>query len=283
MANAATYTPDFNQLISLSQDAVLIIDNHEKILFANPAATPLLGILPDQIVGTTLTDLSWSEAQLHLFQRALNTEHSIEKTVVALNSPSGTRYCNLQHYKLTDGNSAVVLHDVTVQHLQQRSLQNLSTTDPLTNLHNRQQLFNIATQDLSRCKRYKTAYSLLLISVDNMRQINQAYGHSMGDHALISLANQLQHFMRESDYIGRIGDSDFALGLIDATESQAETVAVRIAQVVSELKIHLANIEFDLKVSFGISRFDPALDEEFSDLLSRAEESLQQNRASKAA
>ncbi|MDX2422191.1 MAG: GGDEF domain-containing protein [Amphritea sp.] len=83
------------------------------------------------------------------------------------------------------------------QHL--RIVEKLSRTDPLTNIRNRRSFFELAEQILIIAKRTKQPLSLLMIDIDLFKEINDTYGHIIGDEILLSLVNSIKQNIRKSD------------------------------------------------------------------------------------
>lgn len=87
----------------------------------------------------------------------------------------------------------------------------LSLTDELTTLHNRRGFFLLAEQQLKLAARLKTAFSILFIDLDGLKQINDLQGHETGDVALRAAADVLKRTFRESDLVARLGGDEFVV------------------------------------------------------------------------
>jgi len=90
-------------------------------------------------------------------------------------------------------------------------LQNLSLTDTLTKLYNRRGFLQFATKHLKLIQRIPRRACLLFVDIDNMKHINDHFGHQVGDRALVQVADTLRRTFRGSDVVGRIGGDEFAV------------------------------------------------------------------------
>tara|TARA_R110001599_G_scaffold146321_7_gene329443 strand:+ start:4755 stop:6227 length:1473 start_codon:yes stop_codon:yes gene_type:complete len=115
-------------------------------------------------------------------------------------------------------------------------LEQLSTTDPLTQLNNRRALEERLHEELSRSKRTGDPLSLLIVDVDHFKRYNDTHGHPEGDQALRALAAALSDVSRTNDTVARLGGEEFVLLLPHTDASGCCAVARRLAQLVSRLE-----------------------------------------------
>lgn len=107
-------------------------------------------------------------------------------------------------------------------------LERMSGTDYLTNTANRQKFEAEATKWISFCKRQKLPLSMVFMDIDNMKTINDQFGHSVGDTVLTSLAQLIQNQLRNSDILARWGGDEFLLLLPNATLENAAALTERL-------------------------------------------------------
>lgn len=134
-------------------------------------------------------------------------------------------------------------------------LEQLSTTDPLTQLKNRRALEAHLQAELSRSGRTGEPLSLLLVDVDHFKRYNDTYGHPEGDVALRKLASALNNVSRANDTVARLGGEEFVMLLPHTHEAGCSTVAARLAQSVSELE----GLQAAITVSTGGATLVPAI------------------------
>src|SRR5579864_4093721 len=110
-----------------------------------------------------------------------------------------------------------------------------ATHDALTGLWNRRAMLNFSERELSRAKRESTSISALVIDVDNFKQINDTYGHAMGDRVLVEVANRMNAVMRPYDLLGRTGGEEFLAILPGAELDGAYEVGERLRLEVTKV------------------------------------------------
>ncbi|MBZ0156145.1 MAG: sensor domain-containing diguanylate cyclase [Alphaproteobacteria bacterium] len=111
-----------------------------------------------------------------------------------------------------------------------RKLHKIAVTDSLTGLYNRRFFFMRLEQEFSRALRYGEHFALLIIDLDNLKPINDTYGHITGDRVIKGLGKFLGRAGRKGDTIGRIGGDEFAYILLNADETIAHSFALRLQE-----------------------------------------------------
>lgn len=158
---------------------------------------------------------------------------------------------------------------------QKRQIENLRTAvriDGLTQLANRAYFDEKLSEMLSVMKRYHEPFSLMMIDLDNFKEINDSYGHPAGDRILKGVAFKIKESLRTSDFLARFGGDEFALILIKADARIASDVAWKLCNSLRESRFLLDDIPVTATLSIGVAEAD-ARDTEES-LLKRADEAL---------
>jgi len=153
-------------------------------------------------------------------------------------------------------------------HKEEKALLALSLTDELTGLCNRRRFFILTEQYLKAAIRRKERPLLLFIDMDDLKGINDRYGHNEGDQALIDLANILKKTFRESDIIARIGGDEFIV-LLESSDKTSETLIARLHENVKDYNAQRS--ERILSISLGTAQFDPESSISIDELLSKAD------------
>jgi two-component system cell cycle response regulator len=156
-------------------------------------------------------------------------------------------------------------------HEKEKTLLTLSLTDELTGLYNRRRFLVLTDQYLRVAIRKKKKLLLLFIDVDNLKWINDHYGHNEGDQALIDLANILKKTFRESDIIARIGGDEFVVLLESADgNGNGETPLTRLYETLKNYNAEGTRC-YLLSISLGSAPFDPEYPISIDALLSKAD------------
>ena len=137
-----------------------------------------------------------------------------------------------------------------------RRYEELSTIDELTGLHNRRFFFAEAEAAVARSLRYRHPFCMMLVDLDFFKQINDSFGHAVGDAALRDLAAALRQHTREGDILARFGGEEFVLALPSTATDGACALAERIRLYVRGLHWDAEGVSFGLTVSIGLSSVD---------------------------
>jgi two-component system, cell cycle response regulator len=151
----------------------------------------------------------------------------------------------------------------------------LALTDSLTGLFNRRYLLAHLRRLLDRISENKKPLSTLIFDVDHFKQVNDTYGHAVGDEVLRELAQRVANGARSFDLVARIGGEEFAVVLPDSGLETAMMVAERLRKTVEGRPFRVSGPAADLNVtiSVGVS-FATSPDENPMELMKRADEGL---------
>jgi diguanylate cyclase (GGDEF)-like protein/PAS domain S-box-containing protein len=161
-----------------------------------------------------------------------------------------------------------------------RKLHEASITDELTGLYNRRGFFTIAREYIGLAARRKTKMFLLYIDMDGLKQINDTFGHHMGDKALLQLTEFLNRTFRSSDVKGRMGGDEFAIFPIDSMLAGVEAALARLQKTFDDFNAS-AEKPFPMSVSSGMAYFDPEHPVTIEELLMRADKLMYERKRSK--
>lgn len=156
-----------------------------------------------------------------------------------------------------------------------RRLRELVIRDPLTGLFNRRHWRHLLFRELERCRRFGRPMAVLMADLDHFKQINDRYGHDVGDRVLIAVARCLEQESRDRDSVARLGGEEFALLLPETDIDGATEVAERLRLAVRE--VELATVpELDVRISIGAAAGYDLADSEIDVLTAAADEALYQ-------
>gem|GEM_PF-674831 len=159
----------------------------------------------------------------------------------------------------------------------EEEIRNLSLTDELTGLYNRRGFTLLAEQEVKLAHRMKRAMLLFFGDVDNLKTINDTWGHAQGDLALKEISAILKENFRESDILARFGGDEFVGLAVDASKESAEIMANRI-QVVLDARNHQGGETYHLALSLGFARYDPEAPCTVSELIAQADGLMYQQK-----
>jgi diguanylate cyclase (GGDEF)-like protein len=153
-------------------------------------------------------------------------------------------------------------------------LETLAATDALTRLPNKRSFATTLARDLALAARNGAHVSVVMVDIDHFKRINDTWGHTTGDLALVQVADALAKSARESDMVARFGGEEFVAVLSGASSGGARIVAERMRAAVERLSIQTPNGLLKVTASFGIASVQPRGANGGTDLVARADHAL---------
>jgi len=150
-------------------------------------------------------------------------------------------------------------------------LEKLSTTDPLTNLYNRRYLNKHIKNAYNLANRYSTPFSIILMDIDNFKNVNDSYGHDEGDIVLKKVSSILLKQSRSNDIVGRWGGEEF---LIICSHSHSEAATVVAEKVCRTIEKEVLCQNNSITASFGVAEFKH--EDKYGQLVINADKALYQ-------
>lgn len=133
-----------------------------------------------------------------------------------------------------------------------KDLEQLSNTDSLTGIANRHLLNNLFFKEIARVQRYASKFSIIMLDVDHFKNINDNFGHSMGDHVLKNVAKLISGEIRTNDTVGRWGGEEFLILCPETDQNGALQLAESIRQKIEQYDFDIPII---ITVSLGVAEY----------------------------
>jgi diguanylate cyclase (GGDEF)-like protein len=160
--------------------------------------------------------------------------------------------------------------------LLERELRSLALTDDLTCLYNRRAFLALAGQQLKVARRTTQGLLFFFADVDNLKEINDTYGHQEGDRAIVRTADALEQTFRNSDVIARLGGDEFAVLALEASCEDREVILGRLQKNIKGSNGDESR--YELSLSVGMSRFDPKNPVSLGKLIAIADEAMYEEK-----
>ncbi|SET31769.1 sensor domain-containing diguanylate cyclase [Marinobacter segnicrescens] len=169
-----------------------------------------------------------------------------------------------------------MITEITERKQLELELERLSITDELTGLYNRRHMLRTLEEQIARAKRYQEVFSVIALDVDHFKQINDSWGHLVGDQVLIQFAGVLSARVRRTDVVARTGGEEFLILLPNTTNQDAHRVAEALREATEREDFRNEDSEtFTVTMSGGVVTWDDGL-ASIRELLSRCDQRLYQ-------
>jgi diguanylate cyclase (GGDEF)-like protein/PAS domain S-box-containing protein len=274
-------------LIASTQGGVVLQDLNYKILAINPAAERILGFSGQDVLAQPMDILAnaFDEAGEALLginspvNSVILTRRAAPSRVVLLESPAGAKWLWFSSQPLIrEGETepyAVLssFDDVTQLREAQTKLYYSANHDELTGLPNRHCLHRHLEQALAQARRRSESLAVVLLDLDRFKNVNDSYGHAVGDKLICEVSSRLKLLLRESDWIARPGGDEFVILLPETSQEQALQVIIRIQEGLSQPFL-VDSTEFYTSASIGIAMCGPSTPATVDELLKAADTAM---------
>lgn len=254
---------------------VIVLDIAGRVSHLNPVAEKITGVSCDQAIG---------KGSQEAFPALLPVWTSGEKCVEIVIKQEDEEYTyrvarsEISQQRKKPVGYVVTLVDITERARLHQQVEILSITDPLTEALNRRALMRYGEQEIRRAHRYQRHLSLILLDIDNFKEINDAFGHQSGDDVLKALVKAIRTVIRSTDYIFRYGGDEFIVMLPETEASEALKTVNRIRDKLDHLLIgEESGGPWRVQISVGITGI--SADDNLEDMLKRADQALYQAKA----
>jgi diguanylate cyclase (GGDEF)-like protein/PAS domain S-box-containing protein len=269
--------------IALATPAGLIVD-------ANPALAAMLAYTTEELYGRSMLDLVHPDnraAAVEAFAELLEERRMMRHETRLVRADGGVVPVQVTSSWVNgtpDGDPphvVAIVEDITDRKALEAALVHRSLHDPLTGLPNRILFNDRLHHALERGRRERTPTSLLGIDLDGFKQINDQYGHPVGDEVLVAVAERLTSVLRASDTAARVGGDEFSIVCENSGRPDAEALATRLRDRVSEPLRLAGGLRLPLTVSIGIGTAEGDVDPEraFEALVREADDAMYVDKA----
>lgn len=239
---------------------------NEKLLFVNPAAEKLFGYNKEEFYNKYVweffdeNDKKFNKIKKS-FGKIKNREKFISKYIIRCKKKDGSViYANFFEMSITYNGEIAgfgVIHDITDEVLEKKLIseekeryKELSEIDELTKIGNRRAFDKKLEELLNAAERYGRALSLIMFDIDKFKDVNDGFGHEIGDYILKEITKLIKRSLRNTDYLFRYGGEEFMIICPETPLSTAKELAERLR---TKIETHDFNIETFLTCSFGIT------------------------------
>ena len=270
----------YPKLIHLMLDTVFVVDKDNQIVFVSDACESLLGYLPQELIGTLITNYMHPDdlaATRDSIVRVMSGKPHIDYRNRYIRKDGGIVHIlwSARWYEAEEVRVGVA-RNVTALMQAEEELRYLAHHDPLTKLTNRALFYDRLALGLSTAHRYQSNLALLFLDLNDFKGINDVYGHAVGDRVLCTVARRLEGCVRETDTVARMGGDEFTVLLTDIKSAHA--VTEKVEQILTVMNAPLGAEFGDVRMpscSIGVACY-PTDGEDADTLLSHADSHMYQ-------
>lgn len=272
--------------------AFSVMDPDFTFSYCNDPMAELLGDSIDNIVGQTQYNVMLNAYQnkkgvnvetkdIHSWLVDLEDSQKQHSKRNFITDTIDGRYFRMYRVTIFDGYHLLFALDITELTQTKKQLEDtikvceyLATTDELTGIKNRRAIMENIDDEFNRCKRYGELFSILILDIDHFKNVNDTYGHLVGDKVIKHIAQVSHQSLRETDYIGRLGGEEFIALLPKADQASAVIIAERIRTKIEASSVEQTNDKgVKVTVSIGVSECLPT-DNDVTEVIKRADDRL---------
>ncbi len=273
-------------VFEVANEGILVTDEQRRILTVNPAFSEITGYRPDEVIGQKTSLLSSGKHGPEFYRAMWDTlnSHGRWSGEIVNRRKDGVIFSEWLSIAAVDGafqgkrRYVGLVSDISARKKEEESIRRMAHFDSLTGLPNRL-LFNDRLQRaMARARRQQQQLALLYLDLDHFKEINDRYGHAVGDDVLKAAAARMQMVLRQSDTVSRRGGDEFVI-ILELNECP-EGIGNVCEKLISEIgqPLQVGNIQVELGASIGVASFPgDALDPE--SLLAAADAALYEAKA----
>ncbi len=268
-------------VLNESSASIVVTDANNRIVNVNPAFTQITGYSPSEAIGCNPNLLNSGKQSKEFYQsmwriltetghwegewwnrRKDGEEYAEQVNLNVLRNPDGSVY---RYVKIAS--------DITDRKRMDDQVWRLANYDAVTNLPNRRLFLDRLGQEIKKCHRSGESLALFFIDLDRFKEVNDEFGHDVGDWLLVEAAHRITSCVRSTDIVARQGGDEFVVLLTGLTESsQVENVAGSMTELIAQ-PFQLGDIGVSISGSIGIAIYPlDAADEKA--LIRKADEAM---------
>jgi diguanylate cyclase (GGDEF)-like protein/PAS domain S-box-containing protein len=263
----------YRLIVELAREGICVMDAQEDTAFANHALADLLGTTVKEMLGCSLLDFIDEDDRVEARARIAGFGDVSAEQDLRIVTRSGqlvwarVRTSALREHDGTHRGAIVFVTDVTERRALEQRLAEEARRDPLTGVANRKELFETLTRILEQ----GTLTAALYVDLDGFKDVNDQFGHTLGDELLCSVAGRVRGAIRGVDSLARVGGDEFVVicGELDSTE-EAIAIGERVREVLNKpFGLAVGSVRIDSSIGIAFARTPDA-----DDLLARADQAL---------
>jgi diguanylate cyclase (GGDEF)-like protein/PAS domain S-box-containing protein len=276
----------FRDLIEHAHDLIQSVDPDGHFQYVNKAWLKTLGYKAGEIDRLTLLDVLHPDSHDHCMQvfQSVLAGKAVDHVEAEFVSKAGKRIavegnvsCRFKDEKPISTRG--IFRDVTERKQYEEQLARMARRDPLTGVLNRYALEELLKREASRSGRYAHPIGFLMIDINRFKEINDRFGHAMGDKVLQAVAEVIQHNVRDADILVRYGGDEF-LVILPETNGETDVVKGRILAEVARRNKANPLLEFPVTLAIGSAHWSPGSGQTMEQILAETDKLMYEDKRS---
>lgn len=275
-------------VFTYAREGIIITDAHNNIIDVNDAFSEITGYSRDEVLGKNPSILQSKSNDKKFYDELWESlrRDGFWSGEILNHKKNGEEYFESTTISSVYGDNKVVQNyvaiftDITQQKRQQQKLEYTAHYDMLTNLPNRVLFADRMKQAILQVARREQLIAVAYIDLDGFKEVNDSYGHEVGDKLLVFLAEKMSSLLREGDSISRVGGDEFIALLVDIESKKSVTSFLnRLLKVVSE-PIYIDTFPINVSASIGVTFYPQAKKLEAEEITKQADQAMYQAKMS---
>lgn len=248
----------FNNLIDIYYET----DMDGNITTISPSVQKITGYDQNSCIDKNITFLFRGNKYRGLIQKVIFNEKSVSNFEIQLIDINGNIHQTLvsaKKIKTKDGKSTNIsglIKDISDRKKEQEKLFYFATYDEMTGVYNRRVGIEFLNQELKKINRVNTYLSICFIDINDLKIVNDNFGHEAGDRLINFIVQDIKSAMRESDILSRLGGDEFLLILPDCRLEEVRSVWQRVEDSLAK-RNEDPSIEYNVSASYGFAETNP--------------------------
>ena len=274
------------QVFSKGTEGIVISDHNNRIISVNKAFESITGYTESEAIGCNPSIIASGRHPPEFYQAmwgSINTR-GVWEDEIWNRRKSGELYPQWLNISRVLGDMGETTHyigvfkDITQRKLAEEEIEHLAFYDVLTNTPNRYLLKDRVNQAIGAARRSQTSFTLMFIDLDRFKEINDVFGHEVGDQVLLQVTQRLQELIRETDTLCRLGGDEFALLFPTLDKHNAYGRAEALLNCMAQ-PFTVGSKQLTMSLSIGLAIF-PDDGDDYDNLLKNADTAMYQAKAS---
>ena len=236
-------------------------DAEGTILTVSPSVKKFTEYTHDEIIGKNIQLLFKGNKYKGLFMKVLLSKKSVSNYEIQLTDKNKDVHHTLVSADLTEDKNGEpkrisgLIKDICDRKQIEEKLYRFATYDEMTGVYNRRVGIEFLNQELKKMRRGRTFLSICYIDINDLKNVNDNFGHEAGDNLIKFIVQDIKSAMRESDILSRLGGDEFLLIFPDCRLKEVKSIWERVEESLKE-RNSKADIGYDISASYGFAETD---------------------------